>query len=124
MSLTELAREARRIEREHGFGEDVRFAEDLALVHSELSEALEDFRDGRRPNETWYSDANGTRYFPPPSSHPVSGPYKPCGIPSELADVIIRVLAISVRHGIDIERAVTEKMSYNDTRPYKHGRTM
>jgi len=25
------------------------------------------------------------------------------------------------RHGIDIERAVTEKMAYNATRPFRHG---
>jgi NTP pyrophosphatase (non-canonical NTP hydrolase) len=38
-----------------------------------------------------------------------------------LADVIIRILHFSGKHGIDIEQAVREKMLYNESRPMKHG---
>ena len=46
---------------------------------------------------------------------------KPEGIPSELADIIIRVLDICAYHKIDIAHAISDKMAYNETRPYRHG---
>jgi hypothetical protein len=46
---------------------------------------------------------------------------KPCGIPSEMADEIIRVLHFCGKHKIDIDKAVREKMAYNESRPMKHG---
>jgi len=49
---------------------------------------------------------------------------KPCGIPSEMADVVIRVLHFCGKHKIDIEQAVREKMIYNESRPMKHGKKL
>jgi hypothetical protein len=140
-SLNDWSDDALRIAKEHGF-EDASIAEDIALMHSELSEALEDVRDGKRPSENWYEEkieafyAGGPRIeidgkpafvsvrhvtpFPRTADGHLN-PYKPCGIPSELADVIIRVLHFAGKHGVDIEQAVREKMYYNETRPYKHG---
>jgi NTP pyrophosphatase (non-canonical NTP hydrolase) len=43
------------------------------------------------------------------------------GIPSELADIIIRVMDIGGLYGIDIDKAVKEKLQYNESRPYRHG---
>jgi NTP pyrophosphatase (non-canonical NTP hydrolase) len=43
------------------------------------------------------------------------------GVPSELADVIVRCLHFAGYHGIDIEAALIEKMIYNESRPYRHG---
>ena len=46
---------------------------------------------------------------------------KPCGIPSELADVVIRILDFCESKNIDLESIIIEKMKYNESRPYKHG---
>lgn len=90
----------------HGFT-DATSLEDFALMHTEVAEATEDIRNGKGPNEVWYEDKK-----------PVP---KPCGVPSEIADVIIRGLHYCGKHKIDIAKAVREKMAYNDSRPYKHG---
>lgn len=86
----------------------------LALIHSEVSEALEDVRKGR--SELRFSDDYHKSDNPP--GHPR---LKPVGLPSELADVIIRVLDMCGAMGIDIERAVETKHAYNETRSHRHG---
>ena len=112
-SLNELRDEALRIATEHGFT-DASVGEDIALMKTELAEAFEDYMAGYTVNETYYHAVE----------RPVredSPPRKPCGVPSELADCIIRILHFCGKHKIDIEAAVTEKMAYNETRPFKHG---
>lgn len=90
---------------EHGWYDEPRtFGDMIALCHSELSEALEDFRNDRKTKAIW-KDEKG----------------KPCGIPTELADVIIRVLDMCGYYGIDIGKAVMQKHEYNKSRPYRHG---
>lgn len=46
---------------------------------------------------------------------------KPVGVPSELADVIIRILDMCGYYDINIEEIILEKMAYNETRSHKHG---
>lgn len=41
----------------------------------------------------------------------------------ELADIIIRVLDLSGFMGLKIGSLVVKKMTHNETRPYKHGKT-
>ena len=72
----------------------------IALVHSELSEALEALRYGNPPDDK----------IPEFS-----------GAAAELADVIIRVMDISVDGGYRVGEAVEAKMAFNKTRPFKHG---
>ena len=114
-SLTQLRDEACSTAVEHGFI-DATPLEEIALMHTELSEAIEDFRKGMSLNDFVYldkaNDVTTVTYDPK---------LKPIGIPSEMADVIIRVLDFCGKHRIDIERAVLEKMAYNKTRPFKHG---
>lgn len=86
--------------------EDRGFGELIALMHSELSEALEFYRDGHAPNEMLWTGTSGL---------------KPDGVPAELADVVIRIFDACGRHGIDLEAAITAKMAYNATRPHRHG---
>jgi NTP pyrophosphatase (non-canonical NTP hydrolase) len=78
----------------------------LALLHSEVSEALEDYRDGKMAL-TFAKDAQNNA--------------KPCGFPSEIADILIRVGDLAGHLGIDLEEAVRAKMAHNATRPHRHG---
>jgi len=64
----------------------------LALIHSEVSEALEADRKGDQQN-----------------------------FAEELADVCIRVFDLCGSKDIDLEGAISRKMERNKTRSYKHG---
>ena len=75
-------------------------AQMLALIHSEISEALEadrkDLMDDKLPHRK--------------------------GLEVELADAFIRICDMCSGLGLDLGGAVEEKLAYNTTRPYKHGK--
>ena len=103
-SLSELQAYIELINEEHGWNIETRsFGDKIALIHSELSEALEEFRTGHDINEVYYK---GT---------------KPEGIPIELADVIIRILHLCADEDVDIQSAMKVKIAYNAGREYRHG---
>lgn len=64
----------------------------IALMHSELSEALEGMRAGDISN-----------------------------VAEELADTVIRIMDFCQARNINLEEAIIKKMDYNETREYKHG---
>jgi hypothetical protein len=85
------------------------FGDECALMHSEISEALEAYRD-------WGFD--DVTLSPDESPENLS---KPEGVGSEFADLLIRLLHYSTTHGFDLEAEYERKMAYNHTRAYRHG---
>lgn len=77
----------------------------LMLIVSEVAEAQDELRKGHAADHTYYQD-NG----------------KPEGVPSELADVVIRVLDFCFTEGIDLESIIDTKLAFNATRERLHGR--
>jgi NTP pyrophosphatase (non-canonical NTP hydrolase) len=78
----------------------------LLMITTEVAEAFEEHREGHDPTETYYKPEK---------------PTKPEGIPSEMADIVIRVLDFCGWAGIDLQAMLVEKHTYNLTRPYRHG---
>lgn len=75
--------------------------ESVALIVSELSEALEEHRKGKRPDEVYYLRPWGSlvEEVLSPNTDDDGNLLKPEGIPAEIADTLIRVLHLCERHG-------------------------
>ena len=121
MSLNELAKEIHDNAKEKGFWyEERNKGECIALMHSELSEALEELRKGKPVTEIYTYRYN--QYQGGCESINLKDGEKPEGVPSELADCIIRILDFCGAYNIDIDKAINLKMKYNKTRPVMHGK--
>jgi NTP pyrophosphatase (non-canonical NTP hydrolase) len=99
--LNDLCQTIFSMNREKGFWDKPRSnVELIALMHSELSEALEadrkDLMDDKLPNRK--------------------------GFEVELADAMIRIMDTAGARNLDLAGAIKEKLVYNATRPYKHGK--
>jgi NTP pyrophosphatase (non-canonical NTP hydrolase) len=83
-----------------GFWESDNTGEKIALMHSELSEALEaDRKDLESDHIPGFS-----------------------GLEEELADVIVRIVDFAVQKNLRLSEALISKMRFNLSRPYRHGK--
>lgn len=103
----------------------------LMLMVSELVEAHDELRNGHAANETYYPEV------PLPASlvheagvekarelideYYEEKPKKPEGVPSELADTVIRIFDFCYTENIDLGAIIEEKLTYNKTREKMHG---
>lgn len=93
LSISDLCRQAFETAKSKGWHDEPRETGTLlALIHSEVSEALEADRKGDSEN-----------------------------FAEELADVCIRIFDLCGARGIDLESAIHAKMEKNKGRSYKHG---
>lgn len=114
MHLNILCDEIHQNAVEHGFYEkEPTFVQIINLCHSELSEALEEYRKGCELTEIYYSEEDfiwnqGVPYSDNGEKR------KPEGIPVELADCIIRILDYCGWKKIDVEDILKFRRAGND----------
>lgn len=117
--INELSRQIHQNARNKGFYDDPRnIGEMLALIHSEVSEALECDRKKKSISHDpeYVAGLNGDQF-------------KDCferfikdTFEDELADIMIRVMDLAVYKNVDLEKHILLKMRYNSMRPHKHGK--
>jgi hypothetical protein len=147
MEIKELQRLAYENAQAKGFT-DTTFPDWISNLHSEVSEAWEEYRAGKPLDvnmQQWTLPADfpytveltddGYRVISPILGEPHHMdeeqfknllrankiPLKPIGIPSEVADIVIRAADMAERCGFDLQAAIAEKMEYNRLRAYRHG---
>ena len=119
MNINELAKEVHENAVAHGWWEKPpTLPEALCLIHAELSEALEEYREG---NPLIYGTCALAAEDCKFSGEGIDGPCKPEGIAVELADVILRTLDLMAALGVDVDAVVMAKHKYNLGREYRHG---
>ena len=88
------------------------YANKLLLVVSEVVEAHDELRKGRAVDETYY----------PTYCDGATGPFKPEGVESEIADVVIRCFDFADEAGLDLAAMIREKLLFNASREKLHGK--
>ena len=93
----------------------------LGLIMSEGAEALEELRSGRPVDQNYYTDSDGNEA---PRLSVNAKLNKPEGVPSEIADIVIRCFDFADEAGFSLIEVILEKLDYNDTRSRLHGKTV
>lgn len=150
MDLADIQKTSYKIAMDHGFWsteEDRNVPSKLALIHSEVSEALGEYRHGRMELYYHYTgpkeghdgileslESDEGRVYLVETDHisrtlmthekyiELGYEAKPEGFGIELADTIIRIADLAGHLGIDLEKLIRLKWEYNVDRPFKHGR--
>lgn len=120
--LNALAAECHRIAVDHGWWDKPpSFGETVVMCHAELSEAVEEYRDGMPM--AYVEDSSGDQFgsWIPEENPEKWGDKKPEGVAVEMADCLIRLLDWFGANGLDVETIVARKCAYNETRTYRHG---
>lgn len=106
-TINDWVAECHQLAVEKGWWKEERnFGEMLALIHSEISEALDEHRNHHGFTEVYYNPEK---------------PTKPEGIPVELGDAVIRIFDLFGQYEVDVESVLELKMAYNRTRAHRHG---
>ena len=103
-ALAQLCEECHANAARHGFYDHdphINIAEKIALMHSELSEALEAARCTPKLDEHCPAHQN---------------------FEVELADCCIRIFDLCGALQLNLGQALVDKIMYNESRPYKHGK--
>lgn len=118
IDIAKLCQESHEYAKKNGFLDEPRlFDGDMCLFHEELSEALGDYRSHRGLDEIYYEvtleDGTTTTTTRTDSIANIEKHHgskakkaKPCGIPIELADYVIRIAQYCGSGGIDLARGL------------------
>jgi len=108
-TLEEMQAEIKQVNEMNGWFDKTRtFGDDIALLHSEVSEMFEAFREHGLEDVTALPFKPG--WLP-----------KPEGVGSEAADILIRLLDTCDRQSIDLRAEYERKIAHNKTRGHRHG---
>lgn len=111
--MAKLVKKCHEMSKSKGFwDEQWNFGEKIALIHSELSEALEAHREGTDENKLSRMSEKITD---------IDGKPYPL-ITEELADAVIRICDLCGKMGLNLGGAILVKMEYNSKRPHKHNK--
>jgi len=97
----------------------------LMLVTSELGEAMEAHRKGRFADTHFMDEMEAEGYTWGNSQMSFSTCFESTiknTFEDEIADATIRLLDLAAGLGIDLEKHITSKVRYNETRPRLHGK--
>jgi hypothetical protein len=121
LAVTTASEECYETAADHGFHDEERsYGEELCLIHSEVSECMEDMRVGNINSNLCPFLIDAPEHAQPTDPRYVqTKPFSKAEL--ELADVVIRCMDMAVAHGWDLANAVATKMAYNRSREYKHG---
>jgi NTP pyrophosphatase (non-canonical NTP hydrolase) len=104
LSISEIQKSVHKNSKDKGFWDaSSDIPTKLMLIVTEVAEAMEDYRKERMA--TIYTGEDR----------------KPEGFPTELADIVIRVMDLAEYLNIDLEGEIEDKARFNYLRPHMHG---
>ena len=103
ISLRGLQKSSYRIGKKHGWYVDVPTPTHLIMIHSEVTEAFEEWRRKGVDLTEIYYDPRG----------------KPLGFPVEMGDVVQRVCGLAEHLGVDLTEAIAVKEDWNERRDFE-----